>query len=69
MTSLIYCKCKWGDAVLHEKADTLVNRTLVQTKPINWNVILHAVDTDIFFFIVVALPGDITSQPLHFIGT
>ena len=35
MTSLIYCKCKWGDAVLHEKADTLVNRTLVQTKPIN----------------------------------
>ena len=35
MTSSIYCKCKWEDAVLYEKGDTLVNRTLVQTKPIN----------------------------------
>ena len=52
----------------HEEADTLIIHTLEQMKPINYNVIVHATDTDVFFFIVETLQGDIMSQPLYFTG-
>ena len=36
----------------YEEADTSIIRTLEQRKPINCNVIVHATDTDIFFFLL-----------------